>query len=348
MRVLVLHGEVPETAPNDELDTLVQAEQVEGSLRRLGHETVRGLIRLDLERSMAEWRAARPDLVFSLVESIAGRTELAPIAYHVVDGLGLPYAGNPLSALVATTDKLLAKSVLRAAGVRTAESFTRAALARLPADRDLDGDFIVKPLCLDGSLGIRDDSRVASATAGRLLALVETRERELGVPFFAERFLAGAEFRVAMLCGEGDAPVQILPPRRITYPASAPGSLPVDGSIVGGERRAASFLTYAMEWDDVHPDWTGVDFTFVDAGDPVAAALDELALRCWEAMGLAGWARVDVRLDREGGVPMVMEVNCNPGIGPNTAFVSAAERAGIGFDEMIRRIVADAMARRRA
>jgi D-alanine-D-alanine ligase len=326
MRVLLLHGEVPAEAPRDELDTLVQADSVAASLRRLGHEPLRGLIRMDLGACIAEWTAARPDIVFSLIESIAGRTELVPIAYPAVDCLGLPYTGSPLPALVATTDKLWAKKLMRLAGIPTADFFTSADLRRLPADARLDGDFLVKPVCLDGSLGLTDDSRMRTPHAGELLSRLSAKERECRVPFFAERFLPGREYKVALLSSAGDEPVEVLPILEISYRDDHP----------------VSFLTYDMQWRDDHPLWDTVGFEA--AGPEISGVLAEVARRCWHAFGLMGWARVDVRLDAAGR-PHVLEVNCNPGLAPNAGFVVCAARAGLEHDAIIQRILAAATTR---
>ncbi len=77
---------------------------------------------------------------------------------------------------------------------------------------------------------------------------------------------------------------------------------------------------------------------------PLAAALAEAALGTWQAFGLAGYARVDFRVDAAGSV-FVIDINANPCISPDAGLAAAAEMAGIGFDGLIDGIVAAALAR---
>ena len=69
--------------------------------------------------------------------------------------------------------------------------------------------------------------------------------------------------------------------------------------------------------------------------------LRDIALRCWDVFGLAGYARVDFRVDR-GGNPYILEINANPCLSPDAGFAAAVARAGMGFDQAVARIVADA------
>jgi D-alanine-D-alanine ligase len=54
--------------------------------------------------------------------------------------------------------------------------------------------------------------------------------------------------------------------------------------------------------------------------------------------GLRGYARVDFRVD-EDGRPWILEINANPCLSPDAGFAAALERAGIGFDQAIQRIL---------
>ena len=43
------------------------------------------------------------------------------------------------------------------------------------------------------------------------------------------------------------------------------------------------------------------------------------------------------------GNPFVLEINANPCISPDSGFTAAAAQAGIGYTELIRRILADTL-----
>jgi D-alanine-D-alanine ligase len=68
--------------------------------------------------------------------------------------------------------------------------------------------------------------------------------------------------------------------------------------------------------------------------------LARIALECWRAFELQGYARVDFRVDRDGR-PWVLEVNANPCLSPDAGFAAAAERGGIAYSQMIARIITD-------
>ena len=64
-------------------------------------------------------RAARPDVVFNLVESLGGADSLVYLSHAVLDAAGIPYTGNRSESLFLTTHKLLAKERLRHADLPT-------------------------------------------------------------------------------------------------------------------------------------------------------------------------------------------------------------------------------------
>ncbi len=71
----------------------------------------------------------------------------------------------------------------------------------------------------------------------------------------------------------------------------------------------------------------------------MTARAQELALDVWRVLGCAGFARVDLMLDDAGGELYVLEANAIPGLTDTSLLPQAADAAGIGFDELIGRIV---------
>ena len=66
-----------------------------------------------------------------------------------------------------------------------------------------------------------------------------------------------------------------------------------------------------------------------------------LALAAHRALGCRGASRVDFRLD-ERGRPQLIEVNTIPGMTATSLLPKSAAAAGIGFDELVSRILAAA------
>jgi D-alanine-D-alanine ligase len=59
----------------------------------------------------------------------------------------------------------------------------------------------------------------------------------------------------------------------------------------------------------------------------------------WDALGCAGFARVDLMLDAAGDL-WVLEANTIPGLTDTSLLPQAADAAGIGFDELVERLLA--------
>jgi D-alanine-D-alanine ligase len=86
--------------------------------------------------------------------------------------------------------------------------------------------------------------------------------------------------------------------------------------------------------------YTGTPRRFgLEKAEPaLAAELEKLAKSCWDLFGLAGYARVDFRVDREG-KPWILEVNVNPCLNPDAGFAAAAASAGLSYRDLISSII---------
>ena len=72
--------------------------------------------------------------------------------------------------------------------------------------------------------------------------------------------------------------------------------------------------------------------------------LEEIARESFDALGLSGYARLDLRL-RDNGEPVFIEANPNPSIRRGDDFAAAACAAGIGYDDLIEAIVRTALSK---
>jgi D-alanine-D-alanine ligase len=71
----------------------------------------------------------------------------------------------------------------------------------------------------------------------------------------------------------------------------------------------------------------------------------ELALQVYELLGCRGVARIDLMLDEQSEELWVLETNVIPGMTETSLLPQAADAAGIGFDELISRVLASAFTR---
>jgi D-alanine-D-alanine ligase len=72
-------------------------------------------------------------------------------------------------------------------------------------------------------------------------------------------------------------------------------------------------------------------------GDVTARVVD-VALACYRELGCRGFGRVDLILDRDMS-PWVLELNTIPGLTDTSALPRAAQAAGMGFDDLIARVL---------
>jgi D-alanine-D-alanine ligase len=316
MRVLVLHSDVGADAPADEQDTLITARAIVGALRDRGHEASGAAFAPEPTALKRIVEQAQADTVFNLVESVYGDGLLAALVPAMLDTLGVRYTGAGAACLALAADKVLSKRVLHAAGLPTAD------WAEPPDWDGLGPDqlYIVKSVTEDASLGL-DDGAVVRGTA--VAARAQSSRHRHGGRWFAEAYLEGREFNVALL--EDAHGVRVLPMPEMRFEAWAQDR----PRIVG----------YAAKWDEASDDAVNTVRSFgIEEEEPaLARALEELARRTWNLFGMRGTARIDFRIDA-GGLPMILEANPNPCLEPNAGFAAAALRAGISYAELVDRI----------
>ncbi len=326
MRVAVLRGRILENATADELDGLIQAEAISGALSELGHEPVTVVFSLNLSDVADALRAVQPDLAFNLVESVEAQGRLIHLAPALLDYLRLPYTGARTEAMFLTSNKLLAKRILTAAGV-----FTPPWLSDDDASRGLEtleGPFIIKSVWEHASIGISESSVVYAESPDVLRRQIELRRDFLGGDCFAELYIEGREFNLSLLASPKGP--QVLPPAEIEFVAFPPEALKI--------------VDYKAKWKEESFEYhhTPRSFEFSDEDQPLVGRLTEIARDCWDLFGLRGYARVDFRVDAVG-KPWVLEINANPCISPDCGFAAAAAQAGLSYSQAVERIIGDAL-----
>jgi D-alanine-D-alanine ligase len=325
MRVLVLHSDVPPDAPPDEQDTLLQAAAVESTLLALGHEASRIVFIPDPSALEAVISREYPDVVFNLVETIWGRGEHAPLAPAMLAQLGVPFTGASAASIATCGDKVLTKRILAGAGA----GLPTPAWSEPPHWRSIgDGRWIVKSASEDASLGLDDGAVVAGRKA--VAARAQASAARHGGRWFAERYIEGREFNVALIEKEGE-----------------PHALPIGEMMFEHwDENRPRIIGYAAKWDEAAADYRDTTrvFHWRERDPGLNRTLEDLSKQCWGLFGLAGYARVDFRVDAEG-QPFILEINPNPCLEPNAGVAAACEQAGIPYAALIDDIVRAALNR---
>ena len=326
LRVLALvhrHLVPPDTIPEgtDLATAPWRAEyDVISTLRAVGHE-VRALgVHDDLgaiRRTSEEWA---PQIAFNLLEGFDDVTIFDQNVVSHLELLKLPYTGcNPRGLLLAR-DKSLSKKLLayHRIPVPEFEVFRIGRPIRRP--KRLAFPLIVKSLTQEASIGISQASVVDSDE--RLKERVEFIHDSIHTAAIVERYVEGRELYVGVL---GNQTLQALPAWELFFT-----NMPPDAKRIATDR---------VKWSVKYQKKYGIESGPArDLPDGVGDGIQHLCKRAYRALELSGFARIDLRMEENGAV-WVIEANPNPQIAKGEDFAASAEKAGIGYESLIQRIV---------
>jgi D-alanine-D-alanine ligase len=298
-----------------EFDSPQTIDAIAGALSELGHEPVRiGGLRALVTRLAA---GDRWDLVFNIAEGRGrfGRESQVPA---LLEGYGIPFTFSDALVCALTLHKGMAKHVLRDRGIPTPE-FAVVERIEEVAQVTLPFPLFCKPVAEGTSKGVTADCKVDDHDA--LRRICKRLLVQFGQPVLVERFLPGRELTVGVL-GTGED-------------ARAVGALGVE------LLETAEPNAYTYENKEAWP-WR---VSLALATGDLAAEASDLAERAWRALGCQDGGRVDLRQNDRGRLE-VIELNPLPGLKPGHSDLPLlCEMAGIGYGELIRRIVESACAR---
>jgi len=291
--------------------SLKSGARVEDALERLGHEVIPIDVGADLvDRLTAE----RPEVAFV---ALHGRDGEDGTVQELLEVMGIPYTGSGVSACIRAADKVLAKHAMRDRGIPTPDfyAFSETAFKELgaaqalPAIEDrLQFPIVVKPAGQGSALGIKFARTPADVPAALVAAFSYDRKVLL------ERYVPGRDLAVSIITDDGAA-----------------RALPIVEAVPEQE-----------EFYDFESRYEIGRTRFVcpaELTEPVASRAAELALQVFQLLGCSGFARVDLMLERETDELFVLEANSIPGLTETSLLPQAADAGGIGFDQLIGRIL---------
>jgi len=297
--------------------SLKSGARVQDALERLGHEVVAVDVGHDL---VGRLTAASAEVAFV---ALHGRDGEDGTVQELLELMGIPYTGSGGSACIRCADKILAKHLMRDAGIPTPDFYAFGETAfkelgaadALPAiEERLSFPIVVKPSAQGSALGIKF-ARTPAAVPSALVAAFSYGPRVL-----LERHVLGHDLAISILAGD-----------------DGPEALPIVEAVPHEE----DFYDFEARYEIGRTDFRCP----ADIGEETTERAQRLALEVWELFGCTSFARVDLMLDRDTGDLYVLEVNSVPGLTDTSLLPQAAEAAGVSFDELIERIVDHALAR---
>jgi D-alanine-D-alanine ligase len=296
--------------------SLKSGARVEDALRRLGHQTVPIDVGADLVRRLTE---VAPDVAFV---ALHGRDGEDGTVQELLEVMGIPHTGSGVSACIRSSDKVLAKHAMRDHGIPTPDfvAFNETAFKTLGAGQALPAieqrlrfPIVVKPACQGSALGIKF-ARTPGDVPGALLAAFSYDRKVL-----LERYVDGRDLAVSVIDEDGE-----------------PRALPIVEAVPEQE----DFYDFEARYEIGRTRFVCP----AQLDHETAARAQEIAVHAVRMLGCSGFARADLMLDSSDGELYVLEVNAIPGLTETSLLPQAAEAAGIGFDELIGRIIDDAIA----
>ncbi len=222
----------------------------------------------------------------------------------------IPYTGSGVMASALGMDKWRTKLLWRAVGLPVPEFVMLDAGSDFAAVENQPGlPLFVKPACEGSSIGVTK----VKQPGGLRDAYFEAAKHDPLV--LAEKAVLGGEYTVAII-GEGES-MQALPIIKIEP---------------------------ATEFYDYEAKYFRDDTTYrCPSGLPEARELElrAQALEAFRVLGCRGWGRVDFLMDEHGNAYM-LEVNTAPGMTDHSLVPMAARVAGISYEALVLRVLAQA------
>lgn len=310
-------------AGKDDLDPVVG--QIERALKANKHQVSVLPIEDDVKKLISGLARRKPQLVFNVLEEFGDHPAGNIAICGLLDALGIPYTGCGPGEYYLGQDKVLSKKLLAFENIQYPRFAVFGRDQELETGGNLRMPLFVKPAAQDASLGIGKKSLVRDAAA--LMKQVVAIHEEYNDAALAEEFIEGRELYVGVL---GNQDAIALPPIEADF-----SKLP-EGSPRIYDRRA--------KWEPGTKEHEGISTGLADVTDELRARVQKVSIDACRALRVRDYGRVDLRVAETGEI-YVLEVNASCYLEQDDEFAVSARAAGIGYEELIQRIVSLAVAR---
>lgn len=324
--LLMVHREL---MPPDTLEGLDESEinpwkmeyDVMSTLANLGHEVMLVGVEDDLRPVRDTIAAHRPHLVFNLLMHFHEAGILDSTVVSWLELIKQAYTGcNPRGLLVAN-DKALCKKVLSYHRIRAPRFFIISlgkSVSELP--KGLAFPLFVKSRSEHASTGIAHASIVRDID--QLNERADFIHRNVGTAALCEEYIVGRELTIGVM---GNQRLETTPVWEVTMDKLPEG--------------APMIVTSKLKWDLAYQKRVGLmSAPAARLPDGTAKLIDHTARRIYRALGLSGYARIDIRMD-EGGRIWILEANPNPDLCFGEDFAEGFEHAGYSYEALIQKLL---------
>lgn len=256
----------------------------------------------------------KPDLVINLVDTLKGRDQLQPSVPAALELANIPYTGAGMEGLIVGNNRNLTKRLLMAYDIPTPPfQFIRRVGTNI--DEDLGLPLIVKLNEGGGSVGINNTAVKETIRAAKLRAnnMIGTYR----FPVIVEKFIDGPEI-TAVVFDDGV--------KRHVFMAKKKFGVKPDG-----KHEFTSIESYN--------NWKAYKYVPVD--DNLKYEITKLAVRAFGALQHKDYAKFDIRVDGDTGIPYFTDSNPNTAFGPDKGLPMTEVMAmnGVEFSDTIASLV---------
>ncbi|HIH31392.1 TPA: ATP-grasp domain-containing protein [Candidatus Woesearchaeota archaeon] len=331
MKVGILSNLFKESSEFKEVeeDLVEVGKAVKKVLEDAGHEAIFFDVN---EKTYEELRRSNIDVAFNVCERFNGSSLFEPHIASMLELLNIPYTGSGPLTLATCINKVRVKEILMHHGILT-PNYQVFYSRNKKIDPDLKFPLIVKPVCMDNSIGITADAvaRNEEELRSKISYIIRTYDQ----PALAEEFIDGKEITVGILGNGRSAQV-----------------LPLSEVIFNNWGEEPEVYSYEAKWVKDSKEWKDVSIKCpADLPKYQEYRIKRTALQVYNVLGCRDYGRIDFRLSKDG-VPYVLEMNPNPGISPvivdgeQPDFMPvASEQAGMSYNELILKIFSEALDR---
>jgi D-alanine-D-alanine ligase len=305
--------------PNREKIGMQTIQRLTGALKEGGHQVIALEGDKNLVDRLEEFmprvvKGERPGMVFNVSYGIQGQARYTHVP-SILEMVGVPYvASGPLAHSLAL-DKVVTKMILRQHDLPTPD-FAVLESPDMPVP-ELVYPVIVKPKneAVSFGLNICHDANELREAAGVIF-------EKFGQAVLAEQYVEGREINVGLL---GNNPPEAFAPVELSFGGEGPAIYTYEDKTGRSGRKI----------EPVCP---------APIGEELTRRAQEIAVKAFQALGIADCARVDMRLDGAGNL-FILEINSLPSLGEHGSYLVGAAHVGLDFTGFVNRLVEVASAR---
>jgi D-alanine-D-alanine ligase len=256
----------------------------------------------------------RPDLVLNLVDTVRGRDALQTSVPAALELAGVRYTGAGMRGMVIGNDRNLFKQLLDANDIPTPE-FQFISRRGVKVNESLGLPLIVKLNEGGGSVGI--DNQAVKETIPEAEEQVNDLISTYHLPVIVERFIGGPEITAAVF-DDGR--------RRHVFLAQKKFRRKADGK---------HYFTSLESYEDAR------SYSYQPVDPAVARRLEPLVRKAFGILSNRDYAKFDIRLDADSGVPYFTDCNPNTAFGPNPGlpFTEVLAMHGRSFEQVLSSLI---------